>query len=235
MSLVFLLFGTLFLTATMETLPKSRKVAFMGFIVWLLLICSGVRHYAPSSSLERVVETVQSRADFGPTAAPYGDVEDRSKANIRNINMRLWLWGQTIRYLRDHPTALIIGIGHDRRRFVEEVLGLPYEGNLIHFHTAHNLFLDILTKSGIGALAPLLIFCVWVIRTAYLSIKTPGEQSLSVLGASCLLLVFWPPFILANLFGEEMFTDNLLLHWTTFLGVLCGLLGRRTNSIASPP
>ncbi|MBA2485938.1 MAG: hypothetical protein H0V35_07550 [Nitrospira sp.] len=112
-------------------------------------------------------------------------------------------------------------------------MGLPYEGNLIHFHTAHNLFLDILAKAGIGALAPLLILCVWVFRSAYSSVHTAygGETSLAVIGAGCLLFVFWPPFVLANLFGEEMFTDNLQLHWTMLLGVFCGVWGREAKSI----
>lgn len=237
MSGVFLMLGGFFLTASPEALSNSRKAAFLAFIVLLVLVCIGVWQYAPrpSSSLERVADTVLSRFHFEASAAgelaPSGDENDRRKAIVRNLDTRVWLWGQTFRYLRDHPRALMIGIGQDRKRFLEEVIGLPYEGNLIHFHTAHNLFLDILAKGGFGALAPLLILCVWVSRKAYLSIHAAhgDEMSRALNGAGCLLFLFWPPFVLANLFGEEMFTDNLQLHWTMFLGVLCGVWGRRTN------
>jgi O-antigen ligase len=197
------------------------------------MICLAVRHYAPraTTSLDRIVETAQNSFHLGASAAPYGDVEDRSKAVILNVDTRIWLWERTVRYLYDHPMALVAGIGPDRKWFLEEVLNLPYEGNLIHFLTAHNLFLDILAKGGLGALAPLVFLCVWVFRTAYTSIHTilGGTTLRALYGVGALLFVFWPPFVLANLFGEEMFTDNLQLHWTMLLGILCGLWSREPN------
>ncbi len=44
------------------------------------------------------------------------------------------------------------------------------------------------------------------------------------------LLAFWPPFLFVNLLGEEMFTDNLQLHWTILWGAFIGLF-----SIAGVP
>ena len=236
---VLMLVGLLF-TTRIEGLSRRRQTAFMVFVMLLAVMCMVVKHHAPrvSTSLDRALDTVQYRFNLDASAAPFGDKEeDRSTSVAHNVDMRIWLWGKTIRYLRDHPQALLIGIGHDRKRFLEEVIGLPYEGNLIHFHTAHNLFLDTLAKGGLMALAPLLILCMWVFRLAYSCLQSSTEkQSLAVSGAGCLLFLFWPPFVLANLFGEEMFTDNLQLHWTILLGVLCGLWrgqtipSSRTNS-----
>src|SRR4026207_2000029 len=73
--------------------------------------------------------------------------------------------------------------------------------------TALDLFLDILTKSGIGALASLLNFCMWIVQTAYLKMETRCDQSLPGPGVSCLLLVFCR-----------------LLSWRISLGKRCSLI-----------
>lgn len=49
------------------------------------------------------------------------------------------------------------------------------------------------------------------------------RQDPARIGLAWALLCFWPPFFGANLSGEEMFTDNLLLHWSLFAGLLLGL------------
>ena len=48
------------------------------------------------------------------------------------------------------------------------------------------------------------------------------------------ILLFWPSFIIINLIGEEMFTDNLQLHWTMLFGLLLGLLSISAHLSQSP-
>jgi O-antigen ligase len=144
----------------------------------------------------------------------------------------VWLWGKTVRYVIEHPMVLLTGIGNDRKRFLEQVIGFSYDGDHVHFQTAHNLFLDVLVKGGLGTLALLVASCVWFLRLAVKAVKTNvvAEQSQALIGIGVVLLAFWPPFMLVNLVGEEMFTDNLQLHWTMLFGLLLGLM---TNSIGS--
>jgi glycosyltransferase involved in cell wall biosynthesis len=40
-----------------------------------------------------------------------------------------------------------------------------------------------------------------------------------------MLLSFWPALLLVSFTGEELLTDNLLLHWTVLFGTLLGLSG----------
>ena len=130
------------------------------------------------------------------------------------------------RYLLHHPGTMVLGIGYDRRRFVEEVIGLPYAGYNLNYQTAHNLFLDILVKGGIVPLIPLVAACAGCSgsRSRASSFRF-GARSRSPyrdrLGAH---------FLLAgasgcSFAGEELLTDNLLLHWTVLFGLLLGLCG----------
>ena len=109
---------------------------------------------------------------------------------------------------------------------MEEVIGLSYEGDHVHFQTAHNLFLDVLVKGGVGAFALLVAACFWLFRFGVDAVNTVivDAQSRALVGIGLVLLSFWPPFMLVNLIGEEMFTDNLQLHWTMLFGLLLGLL-----------
>ena len=163
--------------------------------------------------------------------------DDRRRgAVIRNLETRVWLWGQTVRYLREHPYVLVTGMGMDRQRFLEEVIGLPYEGKLTHFHTAHNLFLDMLTKAGIGAFVLLLWFCGWVFWMARQSVQQYASTATAtaIVGLGCVLLILWPPLLVANLTGEELFTDTVQLHWSTFLGLLLGYVASVRTGGATP-
>jgi O-antigen ligase len=126
----------------------------------------------------------------------------------------------------EHPMVLLTGVGNDRKRFLEEVVGLPYDGDHIHFQTAHNLFLDVLVKGGLGSLALLLATCAWFFGLAVRAVKVDffRREGTALGGVGWILLSFWPPFLIVNLLGEEMFTDNLQLHWTMLFGLLLGLL-----------
>jgi O-antigen ligase len=227
-------------------ISARRKV---GLVAWILLLsCTTLTVWylvpTPASSFDRLLETARSRFDFERSAtgelSPFMEDDRRRGAVIRNLETRVWLWGQTIRYLREHPHVLLTGIGMDRQRFLEEVIGLPYEGKLTHFHTAHNLFLDMLTKAGIGALLTLLRFCGWVLWTALKSVRQYASSAnvTAVVGLGCVLVILWPPLLLANLTGEELFTDTVQLHWTIFLGLLLGYLAafpdRRPDAQSGP-
>lgn len=229
---VFLTILGWFLRRRFVSISPRRK---MGLVVWILLLSSTAVTIwyvvpTPASSFDRLLETTRSRFDFERSAtgelSPFMEDDRRRGAVIRNLETRVWLWGQTIRYLREHPHVLFTGVGMDRQRFLEEVIGLPYEGKLIHFHTAHNLFLDMLTKAGIGALLPLVWFCGWVLWIARKSVQqyASSANATAVVGLGCVLVILWPPLLLANLTGEELFTDNLQLYWTTFLGLFLGYL-----------
>jgi hypothetical protein len=153
------------------------------------------------------------------------------KAALRNVESRVWLWGKTVRYLTEHPIVLLTGIGNDRKRFLEEVIGLSYEGDHVHFQTAHNLFLDVLIKGGVINLTILIIGCTWFLILSLKAVKITelSMQSKGLLSVGLILLSFWPPFMFVNFMGEEMFTDNLQLHWTMLFGVLLGLLSISAN------
>ena len=144
---------------------------------------------------------------------------------VRNVESRVWLWGKSVRYIMEHPAVWLTGIGNDRRRFLEEVVGLAYEGDQIHFQTAHNLFLDVLVKGGIVSLALLILGCLWLLGIAVSAATAHSfyARVAGVVGVGWVLLSFWPPFMVVNLLGEEMFTDNLQLHWTMLFGLLLGL------------
>jgi hypothetical protein len=218
------------LPSHLVAISARRKV---GLVAWILLLSSTALTVwylvpTPASSFDRLLETARSRFDLERSAtgelSPFMEDDRRRGAVIRNLETRVWLWGQTLRYLREHPHVLVTGIGMDRQRFLEEVIGLPYEGKLTHFHTAHNLFLDMLTKAGIGALVPLVWFCGWVFWIARHSVRQYASRpdATPVAGLGCLLTILWPPLLFANFTGEELFTDTVQLHWTIFLGLLLG-------------
>ncbi|MDR4473475.1 MAG: hypothetical protein MRJ92_12800 [Nitrospira sp.] len=111
-----------------------------------------------------------------------------------------------------------------RRRFVETVVGLPYGGSNVSLQTAHNLFLDILLKGGVGPLLPLVCACLWLFWSAVKSVLIParGRESIARIGLGWMPVAFWPAVLLCGLAGEELLTDNLLLHWTMLFGLLLG-------------
>ncbi len=182
-------------------------------------------------TIDRLEETVASSLEIERTASgevsPVLQDDGRTRRSVKNLQIRVWIWGQAVRYLVHHPGTVLLGIGYDRRRFVEEVIGLPYEGYNLNYQTAHNLFLDILVKGGIVPLIPLVAACVWLFWTAVKSVIIPirGRESISRIGIGWALISFWPALMLVSFAGEEMLTDNLLLHWTMLFGLLLGLSG----------
>ncbi|HET6674933.1 MAG TPA: O-antigen ligase family protein [Nitrospiraceae bacterium] len=211
---------------------KESHIA--GFIIPLLLAVSasswGISAYAPVSytTLQRFHDTAEGRFELRRSAlgtfSPLSTKEART-SSVRNVESRVWLWGKTVRYLMEHPLVLLTGLGNDRKRFLEEVIGFSYEGDHVHFQTAHNLFLDVLIKGGMVNLIILTISCICFIMLPLKAVKVePSVQTKGLPGIGMMLLSFWPPFLLINLMGEEMFTDNLQLHWTILFGLLLGLL-----------
>jgi O-antigen ligase len=205
------------------------------FLLLLIVVSAGAwsaHRYLPVSfpTLHRFEETLKGEFELQRSALGtfFPLTNEPRKAVVRNVESRLWLWGKTVRYLADHPTVLITGIGNDRKRFAKEVTGLSYEGDQVHFHTAHNLYLDVLVKGGVLTLASLVMACLWFFRLAVRAVKTGAFKGplASLAGIGMVLLAFWPPFVFVNLLGEEMFTDNLQLHWTILFGVVIGLLSR---------
>jgi hypothetical protein len=222
-----------------------KESHIVGFISCLLLMVSasswGVSAYAPVSytTLQRLQDTAEGRFELRGSAlgrfSPLSTNETRT-SSVRNVESRVWLWGKSVRYLIEHPMVLLTGIGNDRKRFLEEVIGLSYEDDHVHFQTAHNLFLDVLVKGGVINLAILLSGCIWLFILP-LKVVTAGElrmQSKALMGIGLMLLSFWPSFIVVNLIGEEMFTDNLQLHWTMLFGLLLGLLSISANISKAP-
>ena len=207
----------------------------LRFILSLCLLTGAagwlINNYAPVSfsMVHRLRDTAEGRFELRRSAlgtfSPLSTNQERT-SSVRNVESRVWLWGKTVRYMMEHPMALLTGIGNDRKRFLEEVVGLPYDGDHVHFQTAHNLFLDVLIKGGVGTLVSLVATCVYLFRLAVKAVKAAffrGEVT-AVGGLGWILLSFWPPFVLVNLVGEEMFTDNLQLHWTMLFGLLLGLM-----------
>lgn len=182
-------------------------------------------------TVERLQETLAGRLDITQNvtgeATPVLPDHALTRQSVRNVQTRLWVWGQSIRHLLAHPETVIWGIGYDRRRFVETVVGLPYEGPNVNLQTAHNLFLDILLKGGVGPLLPLVLACVWLFWSAVKSVLIPvrGREAMARVGLGWMLTAFWPAVLLCSLAGEELLTDNLLLHWTSLFGLLLGLVG----------
>jgi hypothetical protein len=226
----------LLMSRVTPALTQAHIIRFVVLSIIVSVASLSVLRYVPVSfpALERLEATIKSRFEIKQSAlggfSPLTD--EPRKAVVRNVESRVWVWGRTVRYVVEHPMVLLIGIGNDRRRFLEEVIGLPYEGDHVHFQTAHNLFLDVLVKGGVGTLALLVAACFWLARLAGGAVKTVkvDAQSRALLGIGLVLLSFWPPFMLVNLIGEEMFTDNLQLHWTMLFGMLLGLM---TGSIGS--
>ena len=214
-----------------DYLSKRRRV-----------VCAAVLMLAPMAVLllhgplitalpmiDRLEETLAGPLELERTASgevsPVAEDDPRTRRSVKNLQIRVWIWGQTLRYLLHHPGTVVMGIGYDRRRFVEEVMGLPYDAQNLNYQTAHNLFLDILLKGGIGPVIPLLAACAWLLWIVVKNVIVPvcGRESIGRIGIAWMLLCFWPAMILVSFTGEELLTDNLLLHWTTMFGLLLGL------------
>jgi glycosyltransferase involved in cell wall biosynthesis len=231
LSLVILL--SLILVNPGRILPTGRRVAFTALLLLAptgtLLLTNISRTVLPT--LDRLQETLASPLEIERTVSgavsPLLQSDARAKQSVKNFQIRVWIWGQAVRYLFHHPGTILLGIGYDRKRFVEEVMGLPYAGDNLNYQTAHNLFLDILVKGGIVPLVPLVAVCAWLLWTTVMSIIIPvrGRESISRIGLGWALMSFWPALILLSFTGEELLTDNLLLHWTTLFGLLLGLGG----------
>ncbi len=227
---VLLMMVMLLMSRVTGALSQTHIIRFVVLSIIVSVACVSVARYAPVSVpvLQRLQETVTSRFEIKQSAlgtfSPL--TNEPRKAVVRNVESRIWVWGRTVRYLLEHPVVLLTGIGNDRKRFLEDVIGLSYDGDHVHFQTAHNLFLDILVKGGIGTLAILVACCAWFFRLAVSAVKTNAvdKEATALTGVGWMLLSFWPPFMLVNLVGEEMFTDNLQLHWTMLFGLLLGLL-----------
>ncbi|HET6674932.1 MAG TPA: O-antigen ligase family protein [Nitrospiraceae bacterium] len=223
--------GTLLLLKRGGVVWSQGRV--VGLVVFSIIASAGfwsIRQHLPVSfpAIDRLEDTLKSQFELQRSAlGTFSPVTNEPrKAVVRNVESRVWIWGRTVRYLKEHPTALLIGIGNDRKQFLEEVVGLSYNGDHVHFQTAHNLFLDVLIKGGVGTLALLVAACFRLVRLAAGAVKTVviDAQSSALVGIGLVLVSFWPPFMLVNLIGEEMFTDNLQLHWTMLFGLLLGFL-----------
>ncbi|MBI4002825.1 MAG: glycosyltransferase family 4 protein [Nitrospira defluvii] len=216
-----------------RVITGSRRLMAAALIVVVPFGLLGlVRTIGPSiPTLERMQETLTHPLEIGRTArgdlSPMKEGDDGTERSVKNVQMRVWLWGQAIRYLVAHPMTMVTGIGYDRRRFVEDVVGVPYEGYNFNYQTAHNLFLDILIKGGVGPLLPLLAACLWLFWVGVKSVTIPirDEGAIARIGTGWALLAFWPALILVSFTCEELLTDNLMLHWTALFGLLLGLCG----------
>lgn len=216
-----------------NVLRARRRAICAGLLVSapLTLLLFGFFFSTGLPVLDRLQQTLTSRLDIQRTVTgevtPVLPDDGHTKQSVKNLQTRVWIWGQTVRYLLHHPETVLTGIGYDRRRFVETVVGLPYEGENVNYQTAHNLFLDILIKGGIGPLIPLMLACTWLFWSAVKSVLIPmrGHESVARIGIGWMLISFWPGLLLCSLAGEELLTDNLLLHWTLLFGLLLGLGG----------
>ena len=214
-------------------LPARRRAMCAGMLVLvplaLLLFTPLLSTALPT--LDRLQETLTDRLEITQNitgaVTPVLPGDALTRQSVRNVQTRLWIWGQTVRHVLHNPGTVLWGIGYDRRRFVETVVGLPYEGPNVNLQTAHNLFLDILIKGGIGPLVPLVLACAWLFWSAVKSVLIPvrGQGSVARVGVGWMLISFWPGLLLCSLAGEELLTDNLLLHWTLLFGLLLGLGG----------
>ena len=103
-------------------------------------------------TLDRLQETLASPLEIERTAngevSPLLQADDRAKQSVKNLQTRVWIWGRTVTLLVHHPGTMVLGIGYDRRRFVEAVIGLPYAGPHRNYQTAHNVFWTSLSKAA---------------------------------------------------------------------------------------
>ena len=119
-------------------------------------------------------ETVQTAHKMtGQYAVSPVDRQVETRVVLRNVQTRLWLWGQVLHYLQTHPLAILIGVGYDRQVFVERVLGLPYTNATFQFQTAHSLLLDILVKGGLVPFIALILLYAWLLWEAVLGMMIP--------------------------------------------------------------
>ena len=214
-------------------LARSRRLAFAGLLFLMPLGLLGLTHVlgVKVPTLDRVRDTLTASMQLEQTVrgelSPVDERHASSQRAVQNVQTRVWLWGQSFRYLLRHPFTMVTGIGYDRRRFVEEVVGIPFEGFNFSYQTAHNLYLDVLIKGGIGPLLPLVAACVWVLWVGIKSVTIPAREPSAVvrIGVGWIALACWPPLLLVSLTCEELLTDNLMLHWTALFGLLLGLCG----------
>ncbi|MBA5872160.1 MAG: glycosyltransferase [Thermomicrobiales bacterium] len=206
---------------------KAGRWFLFGLSATVCAILIGHTFWKPFiPTLDRVSETVQTAHKLtGDYAVSPEDQQAETRVVLRNLQTRFWLWEHVLHYLSTHPSAMLIGVGYDRQVFVERVLGLPYTKANVQFQTAHSLLLDILVKGGLVPFVALILLYAWLLWEAVLGMMIPRviRQDPARIGLAWALLCFWPPFFGANLSGEEMFTDNLLLHWSLFAGLLLGL------------
>ena len=230
---MLLMFLTLLIANPGHAQPPQRRIAAAA----LVLTVSACLFFLPRwfgpifPTLERMHQTVDQPLELQATLlgrqTPDFDPGTQANVAVRNAQSRVWLWGQTFRYMTEHPLTLITGIGYDRRRFVEQVVGLPYVGTNIELRTAHNLYLDVAIKGGIAPFVSLVLLCLWLLWTAWTSvwITTSAGPGAELYGAGWVILTLWPPLLLVSGLGEDLVTDNLLLHWTTLFGLVLGLRG----------
>lgn len=189
-------------------------------------------------TLDRIQETVEQPLELQATLLgqkmPDFDTWTRVKVTVRNVQSRVWLWGQVLRYMLDHPLTLVTGIGYDRRRFVENVVRLPYSGTNMELQTAHNLYLDLVIKGGMGPLLLFSLACLWLFWIAVTCFLIPAHDvKTPLLSIGWVLLPFWPALLVVSFLGEDLVTDNLMLHWTMFFGLALGLRGETVKSCLS--
>lgn len=235
---VLLMFLVLLMINPGEAQSRLRRIVVAVLVLTmsfcLVLLPRWVGPVLPT--LERMQETVKQpldlQASLRGSKVPDFDPGTQVGVTVRNVQSRVWLWGQTVRYIADHPLTLVTGIGFDRQRFVEQVVGLPYLGTNTELKTAHNLYLDVAIKGGVGPLVLLLLFCLWALWLAGTCASTMATEGPAMLlcGMGWVLLSLWPPLLLVSVVGEDLVTDNLLLHWTMLFGVALGLRGAIVGS-----
>ena len=228
---LFILLGLLLLNPG-HLFSKRRRLAFAALLLLaptvVLLLNNTSRTVLPT--LDRLQETLASPLEIERTAngevSPLLQADDRAKQSVKNFQIRVWIWGQAVRYLVHHPGTILLGIGYDRKRFVEEVIGLPYAGDNRNYQTAE-IFSSTFSSKEASFLLPLVAACAWLLWIAVKSIIIPvrGRESIARMGIGWALMSFWPALLLLSFAGEELLTDNLLLHWTVLFGLLLGLCG----------
>ena len=134
-------------------LPARRRAMCAGMLVLVplaLLFTPLLSTALPT--LDRLQETLTDRLEITQNitgaVTPVLPGDALTRQSVRNVQTRLWIWGQTVRHVLHNPGTVLWGIGYDRRRFVETVVGLPYEGPNVNLQTAHNLFLIFSSRAG---------------------------------------------------------------------------------------